>query len=64
MTWQIATQARDQRMKVVSLGLWSSLVAIHVFGLTDAIALGSKVGLYYWWNLGLIAATYRLTVSH
>jgi putative inorganic carbon (HCO3(-)) transporter len=46
--------------RVLGLGLWASLIAIHVFGLTDAIALGAKVGVFFWWNLGLIAALYNV----
>jgi len=44
------------RRAVLALGLWANLVAIHVFGLVDAISLGAKVGLFFWWDLGLIAA--------
>jgi putative inorganic carbon (HCO3(-)) transporter len=48
------------RRRALVLGLWSSLVAVHVFGLIDAIPLGSKVGLFLWWNLGLIGAASRI----
>lgn len=49
--------------RVIAAGLWGGLVAVHVFGLTDAIALGAKVGAFLWWNLGLIAALGGLTGS-
>ena len=37
-------------------GTLASLIAVHVFGLADAIAPGAKPGLLYWWLLGLSAA--------
>lgn len=48
----------DGANKSLVLGLWSSLVAMHLFGLTDAIALGAKMGVFLWWNIGLIGALY------
>ena len=41
-------------------GLAGNLVAVHVFGLGDAIAIGAKVGVFYWYSLGLIAAVHTL----
>lgn len=41
-------------------GLWASLLAVHMFGMTDAIALGAKVSVFFWWNLALIAALHAL----
>lgn len=38
------------------LPLLAALVALHIYGLTDAIALGSKPGVVWWVALGLIAA--------
>lgn len=63
MTFEVA---RDDGAweRTLCLGLWGSLVAVHLFGLTDAIALGAKVGLFFWWNLGLIAAIHRYRVRH
>jgi O-antigen ligase len=40
----------------IAMGLWGSLVALHAFGLTDAIVLGAKPGFFFWWNAGLLAA--------
>jgi len=37
-------------------GALFSLVAVHVFGLVDAIALGAKVGVFQWIAAGLIVA--------
>ena len=45
----------------LSLGLFAGLIALHIYGLTDALALGSKPGLVFWMALGLIAALPRVT---
>lgn len=41
-------------------GLVCGIVAQQVFGITDAIALGAKVGIFFWVALGLLAAMHRL----
>jgi putative inorganic carbon (HCO3(-)) transporter len=58
MMYQVLRHDTDSNEKALCLGLWANLAAIHVFGLADAIALGTKVGIFLWWNLGLIAALY------
>ena len=45
----------------LGLGLFAGLIALHIYGLTDALALGSKPGLVFWMALGLIAALPRVT---
>jgi len=45
----------------LGLGLFAGLIASHIYGLTDAIALGSKPGLVFWMALGLIAVLPRVT---
>jgi putative inorganic carbon (hco3(-)) transporter len=42
-----------------AVGLLAGLIGLHVFGLTDAVALGSKPGIALWMGLGLIAALPR-----
>lgn len=37
------------------LPLLAALVALHIYGLTDAVALGSKPGIVFWVSLGLLA---------
>lgn len=57
MVWQIAAAA--PALRPAALGLLASLAALHLFGLTDAVALGAKPGLLFWLALGLIAAMHR-----
>lgn len=46
----------DRQKAALAWGAGLSLVAVHWFGLTDAIALGSKVGLFQWLCAGFILA--------
>lgn len=52
--WTVAV--RDATYRPVALGLLAGLVALHTYGLADALALGSKPSVLFWYALGLIAA--------
>jgi putative inorganic carbon (HCO3(-)) transporter len=45
--------------RVIS-GLAAGMVAYFAFGTSDAIALGAKVGIFFWVALGIIVAEKRL----
>ena len=62
LAWQVYRKAGPTE-GILALGLWGNLLAVHLFGLTDAIALGAKVGLLLWVSIGLIAALHRCTVG-
>lgn len=47
-------------VRPLALGLAAGLVALHVYGLTDALALGSKPAVAFWYALGLVAALGRM----
>ncbi len=49
--------------QVIVLGLGGGLFGHMVFGMADAITLGAKPGIFYWYLLGLIASLYKLTVE-
>ncbi len=49
-------------MRWTAAGALAGLVAHDVYGLTDAVALGAKPGLFLWVLLGLVAAGWALTV--
>jgi hypothetical protein len=40
----------------LAIGLVTGLIALHIYGLTDALALGSKTSLLFWLILGNLAA--------
>jgi len=43
-------------VRALALGLAAGLIALHVYGMTDALALGSKPAVAFWYALGLVAA--------
>jgi O-antigen ligase len=47
----------------VAGGAALALVGVHAFGLTDAIALGAKVGLFQWYAMGLAIAASRIVIA-
>jgi O-antigen ligase len=44
----------------IAAGAATSLIAVHMFGLGDAIALGAKVGIFQWLAIGLILAAWAV----
>jgi putative inorganic carbon (HCO3(-)) transporter len=56
--WQVARQ--DEQLRPFALGLLAGLFALHVYGLTDALALGSKTGLAFWMILGMLVGMRRI----
>ena len=59
VAWQVARDGLAYR--AISLGILAGLAAHLVYGLADALALGSKPGLVFWLLLGLLAAMRRVT---
>lgn len=52
-------------LKELTLGLSGNLVALQIFGLTDAVALGAKIGVFFWLTIGLLLAAHRISrASH
>ncbi len=56
--WQ--TAKKDRVLRAASMGLLSSMAAYHVYGMADALALGSKPAVLLWAIFGLLAAMVRL----
>ena len=56
--WQVAR--RDKQLRPLVLGLLAGVAALHIFGVGDALALGSKPGLLFWVALGLLTAARRV----
>jgi len=62
--WRSAQDFSAGRMvRVIALGLAGGLVAIHTYGLTDALALGSKPAVAFWFALGLVAGMERIRTT-
>lgn len=57
MGWQVAKH--NEQLRPFALGLLASLIAFHTYGLTDALALGSKPGILFWMALGLLTAMFN-----
>lgn len=47
---------RGEGVRALALGLAGGLIALHAYGMTDALALGSKPAIVFWFALGLTAA--------
>lgn len=55
LAWQ-AARPGSTLVRMLAIGLVASLAGLHVYGLTDALALGSKPSIAFWMILGLLAA--------
>jgi putative inorganic carbon (HCO3(-)) transporter len=53
---------RHEAFRPLVLGLAAGLVALHTFGLTDALAVGSKPGIVFWFALGILTAVNQLSL--
>lgn len=56
MTWPVM-------VRWLMAGVLAGLVAHSIYGLTDAVALGAKPGVFVWILLGLSAAVWRLGMA-
>ena len=57
--WRVAR--RDVDLRPLALGLVGGLISLHIYGLLDALAPGSKTGIVFWYTLGLLAAMQRIS---
>ena len=57
-------RATDRFHRVMAGGVGAGLIAHFVFGLTDAIPLGAKVGVLFWLTLALCVGLHRVAVSN
>lgn len=51
---------RQRTLACFVAGLVAGLGSLHIYGMLDALTLGSKPGLIFWYALGLLAALSRL----
>lgn len=54
-----AARGPDVLVRRVGGGAGLALIGVHLFGMSDAISLGAKVGLFQWLASGLILAAWR-----
>ena len=56
----VKSTTSDLLLRRVAGGAALSLVSVHVYGLLDAVALGTKVGFLQWIVSGLVLAAWRI----
>lgn len=56
----VGRRANASPHRLIAAGLGAGLIAHFVFGLTDAIPLGSKVGVLFWITLAMVAGLHRV----
>jgi putative inorganic carbon (HCO3(-)) transporter len=61
MLWEAWCAVHHQAYRVVAAGIFGGILGLHVYGLLDALALGSKPAIAFWYSLGLLSALARLT---
>ena len=57
--WQAAKN--NERLRPYLLGLLAGLIAFHIYGLGDVLALGSKTGVAFWFLLGLLTTAHQIS---
>ena len=68
LLWKVATmwlsvdRLGSSSDRFLAVGVAGNLLGVMVFGLYDAVALGTKLSLCFWWNLGLLAALHQRVV--
>lgn len=61
MCWQIRRHGQGVP-RALAIGCLSALVAYHVYGLADVVAIGAKPGVLWWALMAFIAALHRLSL--
>lgn len=59
---QVYRQGTEPMYRAMAGGLGVGLIAQFMFGMTDTIALGAKVGILFWFALALVAGLHRVGV--
>jgi putative inorganic carbon (HCO3(-)) transporter len=57
---RVSRGSSDPFLRAVAGGFAGGLIAHFVFGMTDVIPLGSKVGVLFWFTLALVVALHRI----
>ena len=59
MCYEIWRKSKIAWMRITALSLGCGQLAHLIFGMADSIPLGAKVGIFFWFSLGLITAIYN-----
>jgi putative inorganic carbon (HCO3(-)) transporter len=60
---RVYRRAGEPAYRTMAGGLGAGLIAHFVFSMTDAIPLGSKVGVLFWLTLGLVVSLHQVAVG-
>jgi putative inorganic carbon (HCO3(-)) transporter len=63
LAYQVIRSTAPDLMRWTAAGALAGLIAHGAFGLTDAVALGAKPGVFFWVLLTLITVTWLLAVQ-
>jgi hypothetical protein len=61
MVWMAWKAAQRKSYRFLAVGLFGGTLALHIYGLLDALALGSKPAIAFWYSLGLLTTLERLS---
>lgn len=59
LVYRVLRSSPPALIRWLTIGVFAGLIAHGVYGLTDAVALGAKPGVFFWLLLGLIAVVWR-----
>lgn len=57
--WRAVDRVGASGDRLVALGVFGGLLGVTVFGLYDAIMIGTKLSLCFWWSLGLLETLHQ-----
>lgn len=58
VAWRVAHR---EEHRALAIGILCGTLALHTFGLLDALTLGSKPAIAFWYSLGLLSALVRIS---
>jgi putative inorganic carbon (HCO3(-)) transporter len=61
--WMCVQLFQDSDWRPLAQGYFAVLLGIHIYGMTDALALGSKSGIMYWMSLGVVTGIHAVWSS-
>jgi putative inorganic carbon (HCO3(-)) transporter len=59
--WSVYRRSADPWLRAAALGLAAGLAAEFIYGTTDVIDFGAKLGLFFWFSLALSISLYQVS---